>query len=302
MKTTRYSILILFAMIGLESQAQDELEMLLADSEVKTKEFVTGTFKGIRVINLHSVEKVAPGALQFLISHRFGVIKGGPGQLWGLDQSTIRFGFEYGIAKWLMIGAGRSSYEKNYDGFVKFSLVRQSTGARGFPFSILYFGSIVNNGMPWANPDRTNYYSSRLTFVNQVIVGCKINERLSVQVVPSEVFRNFVDTPKDDNVVYAIGFAGRYKMSKRVSLNSEWIYRLPQENALAVSYAAYYNSFSVGFDIETGGHVFQLHLTNSLSMIEKGFITETSESWKKGGIHFGFNVSRDFSVKRKKNG
>jgi len=104
-----------------------------------------------------------------------------------------------------------------------------------------------------------------------------------------------VATNAEKNDVYALGTAARIKITKRLAVNAEYIYLLPDQVAPGIT-----NSLSVGVDIETGGHVFQLHLTNSTSMIEKGFISETTNSWSDGGIHFGFNVSRVFTVKRRK--
>jgi hypothetical protein len=58
------------------------------------------------------------------------------------------------------------------------------------------------------------------------------------------------------------------------------------------------DAFSVGFDIETGGHVFQLHISNAKAMFERSFITETTGSWGKGDIFFGFNISRTFVIQK----
>jgi hypothetical protein len=286
-------------LVNHKARAQDDLEALLNTDKPK-KEFVRGTFKGTRVINLQSVEKVAPGALQFLIQHRFGPINGGAYQLYGLDQATIRFALEYGITKFLMAGIGRSSFGKTYDGFVKASLIRQSKGSNSIPFSLLYFGSTALNTLKWADPGIKNYFSSRLSYTHQIIIGSKVNESFSIEIVPTLIHKNLVEAANDPNGIYAIGAGLRYKLSKRMSLNMEYVYRIPPKDKSAPSYVNYYNSFSLGLDIETGGHVFQLHLTNSLPMIEKGFIAETSERWGNGGIHLGFNISRDFILKSKK--
>jgi hypothetical protein len=293
--------LLVLLLISQASYAQEDLEALLDDSISKPqKEYVGGTFKGTRVINLHSVEKAAPGSLQFLIQHRFGALNGGAYNLYGLDQATIRFALEYGISKILMVGVGRSSYQKNYDGFVKASLIRQSKGPNSSPVSVLYFGSISVNSMRWDDPVRRNYFSSRLSYVHQIIIGSKVSEKFSFEIVPTVVHKNLVARAIDPNNFFAVGAAFRYKLSKRTSFNMEYVYRIPPKDKTAPSYANFYNSLSVGFDIETGGHVFQFHLTNSLPMIEKGFITETSEKWADGGIHLGFNISRDFVLHKRK--
>jgi hypothetical protein len=297
-------IFLVFGMLILSplawAQKEDDLEALLDNNQKPSKEYVTGTFKGTRVINLHSVEKVAPGALQFLIQHRFGAFNGGAYQFYGLDQATIRLGLEYGINKFLCVGIGRSSYNKNVDGYVKASIVRQSTGTGSFPISILYFGSVAINGMHFQDETRDNYFSSRMAFTHQLIFGSKISKDFSFQVSPTFIHRNLVTAANDPNDMFAVGFGTRYRLSKRISLNLEYIYRVPPKDKTAPSYANFYNSMSAGFDIETGGHVFQLHLTNSLPMYEVAFITETAETWRNGGVHLGFNISRDFVLKKKK--
>lgn len=279
--------------------AQDDLEKLLEDSEEPKKEYTKGTFKATRVINLQSTEKVAPGALQFVIQHRFGPVNGGYYELFGFDQATIRYGFEYGLNRFITVGLGRSSHQKNVDVMLKASLIRQSKGPGSLPFSLLYFTSINMNGMKWTDPNRKNYFSSRLSFVNELILGSKLNDRLSLEIVPSAIQRNLVTTLADQNLVFAVGAGGRYKLSKRVSFNGEYIYRIPQKDKTAPSYTSYYNSLSVGVDLETGGHVFQLHFSNSLPMVDKGFMVETDQSWAKGGIHIGFNITRDFVLNKK---
>lgn len=294
------TIALLFSFASYAQEDTEDLEALMNATEVQEKEYVKGTFKATRIINLQSIEKVAPGALQFVIQHRFGPVNGGAYNLYGLDQATLRMAFEYGINPYLMIGIGRSSYQKNYDGFVKASLIRQSTGANSFPLSILYFTSISVNTLRWADPSRDNYFSSRLSYVHQLIIGSKVSEKFSFEIVPTLVHKNLVTAENDPNNFYSIGVGFRYKLSKRVSFNGEYIYRIPPKDASAPSYAGFYNSMSIGFDIETGGHVFQLHLTNSLPMVEKAFITETTERWSNGGIHLGFNMSRDFVLKKKK--
>ncbi len=287
--------------IGLTNSlmAQEDLEALLDEKETPTKEFTKGTFKSTRIINLQSTEKVAPGTLQFVIQHRFGPVNGGYYELYGFDQATIRFGFEYGLHKFVTVGLGRSSNQKAVDGFMKVSLLRQAKGPGSVPFSLLYFSSIAMNGMKWTDTSRTNYFSSRLAYVHQLILGSKLSERLSLEVVPSAIHRNLVVQANEQNLSFAVGAGGRFKISKRVSINSEYIFRIPPKDPSILSYTNNYNSLSVGVDIETGGHVFQLHLSNSLPMIEKGFILETDQTWQKGGIHLGFNITRDFVLHKK---
>lgn len=292
---------ILFTLVGtcfflLPLMAQeDDLLSLLDDDKEETTEYVTASFKANRVINLHSLENTAAGVLDIKIGHRFGTLNGGFYELFGLDQASIRIGGDYGITDQLMIGLGRSSFEKTYDGFIKYKFLRQSKGKRNMPISAAFLATTAIQTLRWQNPDRDNLFSSRLYHTFQLIAGSKINEQISLQLSPTMVHRNLVLTNEEENDVYALGVAGRIKLTKRVTLNAEYIYVLPDQLA-----PEFQNSFSIGFDIETGGHVFQLHFTNSTSMIEKGYIAETVGNWGDGGIHFGFNVSRVFTLEKPK--
>lgn len=287
-------ITLLFTLFCSFSYGQnDDLLSLLGDDE--TTDYTNASFKTNRVINLHSLESTAGGVLDFKIGHRFGTLNGGFYELFGLDNANIRIGFDYGLSDVITIGVGRGSFEKTYDGFVKYKFLRQSTGKRKMPFTAALLLTSAVQTLKWANPERENYFSSRMYYTSQLIIGRKFSESFSLQLSPTMVHRNLIKTNAEKNDVYALGAAGRIKLSKRLALNAEYIYLLPDQVADNIT-----NSLSIGFDIETGGHVFQLHFTNSTSMIEKGFITETTNSWDNGGIHFGFNVSRVFTVKRKK--
>lgn len=270
--------------------AQEDLLSLLGEEE-ETIDFANASFKTNKVINLHSLENTAPGVLDIKISHRFGLINGGISEMFGLDAATIRIGGDLGITDNLAIGAGRSSYEKTYDGFLKYKLLRQSSGARNMPVTVALLSTAAVKTIPFQDPDRENYASSRWYYTHQLIIGRKFSEGLSFQLSPTVVHRNLVRTSAETNDVFAMAAAGRIKLNKRVALNAEYIYVFPDQLA-----DGYRNALSIGFDIETGGHVFQLHFTNATSMIEKGFITETTGNWLDGDVHFGFNISRVFTI------
>ncbi|MBK8491031.1 MAG: hypothetical protein IPL49_09110 [Saprospirales bacterium] len=276
-------------------RAQEDLLSLLDAGQEEQVEYTTASFKTNRVINLHSLESTAGGVFDFKISHRFGFLNGGIYDLFGLDNASIRIGGDYGVSNRLTIGAGRSSYEKTYDGFVKYKFLRQSKGKRKMPFTAAVLASGAIKTVNWPNPDRVNYFSSRLNYVFQVILGRKFSESLTLQLSPTLVHRNLVKTLREKNDVFALGVAGRIKLNRRIALNGEYIYVFPDQLA-----PGFRNSLSVGFDLETGGHVFQLHFTNSTAMVGHGFITETIGDWRQGGIRFGFNISRVFTVKRPK--
>jgi len=277
--------------------AQDDLSALLNDSADQEINYTRATFKSTRIMNGHSIEKMAPGVLDFRISHRFGLINSGAYEFFGLDQANIRLGFEYGMFKWLQIGIGRGTYEKTFDGFTKFSVLRQSSGAKNMPVSLSVFTSVAVNSLKWADESRSNYFSSRVSYVAQVLAARKFNQSISFQLTPSYIHRNLVPTELDPNDLYAIGAGGRILLTKRISFNAEYFYVFNRSDYMS---QVTYDPLSVGFDIETGGHVFQLIFTNSLAMIEKGFIGETTGNWSNGDVHFGFNISRVFNFNKSK--
>lgn len=272
------------------------MKMLESEDEKNITEYATASFKTTRVINAHSLENVAGGVLDMKISHRFGFLSGGAYELFGLDQAYIRIGLDYGINDRLMVGFGRGNYEKTYDGFMKVKLLRQSKGSHTMPVTLSYLATTSLTSLKFQDTTRINYFSSRMAYVHQFILGRKFSEGLTLQVMPTVVHRNLVKNLGEKNDVFSIGAAGRVKLTRRLALNAEYFYLLPYQTD-----PKYTNSLSLGLDIETGGHVFQLHFTNSTSMIERGFVTETFGKWGKGDIHFGFNVSRVFTLKRKKN-
>lgn len=288
----RSFLAILLLMITVrELAAQDDL-MDLVDKEIpETSGYITQTFKGTRLINGHSVETRKTGVLDVIISHRFGRLNSGAYELFGLDESNVRLGVDYGITDRLNAGVGRNSFEKTYDGFLKYKIVRQQQGERNIPLSVVGFSSIalktLRTGDPAGEPDLI----SRLTYTYQAIIAKKFNSSFSFQLSPTVVHRNAVVEREDAHDIYALGAGGRIKLNKRISLNAEYYYQFNR-----VVNSTIQDSFAIGFDIETGGHVFQLHFTNSRAMIEKGFITETTGDFFEGDIHFGFNISRTFQL------
>jgi len=288
--------LLLATFVALVSRAQDtDLLKGVADTTPK-KEYVYGAFKSTRVIMSQSMEMLRPGVLDFRILHRFGNVNQGISEFFGLDQATTRLGLDYGISNNLSVGIGRGTLKKEVDGFVKWRIIQQSTGPKSTPFSLVAVGGSTVVGAPWSDPARKNLFSSRLGYYGQAVIGRKFSERLTLQLSPILLHRNFVELAADPNDLFAAGFGGRLKLSKRVSLNVDYYYVVNQNDART----ELHNPLSIGFDIETGGHVFQLHFTNAIGMNERAFLTETTNRWGKGEIQFGFNISRAFQIAKKK--
>lgn len=274
--------------------AQDDLMNMISE-EKPTIEYTDATFKTTFLVIGQSIENPPVGNLIFNVQHRFGAINSGSYDFFGLDQAVTRIAFQYGLAEWLGIGIGRSSYKKTYDGWVKAKFLRQSTGLRKMPVSIDYYGNIAVSALKWSEPDRTNFFSSRLSFANQLLIARKFSPGVSIQLVPTHVHYNLVETKEDDNNVFSLGAGGRFKISKRVSINFEYYYIISQQTR-----EQYTDPFSIGFDIETGGHVFQLYVSNAEGLIEEHIMGRTSGKWWNGDIHFGFNISRAFTLKKPK--
>src|SRR4051812_7922571 len=293
------NLLFLFVFIifttNLLAQDSTLLDMLSDSMQANEKSMpVKGTFKGLYIVNMKTVESSAKGALNFLIMHRFGRLNDGAYNFFGLDNATIRLGFDYGITDRLAVGIGRSSLEKTFDGYLKYRLLWQTDGSERMPLSLSVTSGLTYNTLKY--PDKT-YLNARYrtSYTTQLIAARKFNSNLSLQLVPAWLHYNLVPTKEDKNDVFAIGAGGRMRVTKRMSITAEYNYLLPnQVNSMDV-----HNSFSAAWEIETGGHVFQLVFSNSQGMTEPQVISRTAGKWSDGDIYFGFNVSRVFNVSHK---
>lgn len=298
--TTVFISLSILWFCSMDLVAQDDLLGELDAIAPDKPQMVRATFKSTRIINGHSIETVAKKHLDFRISHRFGTINSGFNNLFGLDESRIRLGFEFGITDDLMVGVGRNSYLKEYDYFVKYRVWHQKTKSLTNPVTVTLLASASTNTMD-TSPSMKFYNNlERQSYVGQLMIARKFGEKLSLEINPTIVHRNKTETPIDANTLYSVGVGGRLKLSKRTTFNAEYYY---VANTLIAEGRerdpAFRNNLSIGFDIETGGHVFQLHLSNSRGMIEKQFIGDTRDQWLNGGLYYGFNISRIFSFDRK---
>lgn len=281
------------------AKAQDDLLKLLGEEDAGPV-YTNASFKTTRVINGHSLENTAHGVLDFRINHRFGFLSGGVQDFFGLDAATVRLGLDYGVTDRLMVGIGRGNYQKTVDGFAKYKFLKQCDSGCGMPITLALVAAssmttLGTEDVPWYGPGRTDYFTHRLSYAFTLIVGRKFSERVTLQLNPGVVHRNLVATVDDPNDVVHVSGAGRVKLTRRVALNAEYFHVLRDQLP-----GTFRNSLSIGFDIETGGHVFQLHLTNSTGMFERAYITETTGDWAHGDIHFGFNISRVFTLRTPK--
>jgi hypothetical protein len=287
--------------------AQDDLLDMLEKEDAKKTTFTQATFKGTRLINGQTVETLAKQHLNFWISHRFGSINSGfIDNFLGLDEAKIRLGLEYSLTdKWLL-GAGRSTIEKTYDIYSKYKVLAQSNK---MPVTVTLYGGMTTNTMPSGyttssgNVMRYQNNLQRQSYYGQILIARKFSDKLSLQLMPTVLHNNKTESVYLENNLASMGFGGRYKLTNRLSVSAEYYKNIVDKEDYVKGTGnayPYQDSFSVGFDIETGGHVFQLHLTNSRGMTEKHFIGQTLGTWGAGDIFYGFNMARTFSLEPKK--
>lgn len=293
MKTATISFLFVLLSFSF-ARAQDSTLMNMLNDSMSANAapaYVTGTFKGIHVVNMHTVEGPARGVLNFIIMHRFGKLNDGAYNFFGLDNATIRLGLDYGINDRLSAGIGRSSYLKTFDGYAKYKALRQTDGSNRMPVTIDLLVGLTDYTQKYTDKSYLNT-RYRTSYFTQLLIARKFNSNLSLQFAPTWIHYNLVPGKEDKNDVLALGVGGRIKITKRTAIIAEYNY-VPDNQLVS---AIRHNSLSLGWEIETGGHVFQLVFTNSQAMTEPQYIGQTTGRWAKGDIYFGFNVSRVFNI------
>ncbi|MBT8263617.1 MAG: hypothetical protein KJO05_12390 [Bacteroidia bacterium] len=291
-------IVILSFLFPLISFAQDDLLDEL-ESEVTEDTTVDAAFKGLKVVNFESTKLAHKKEFYFIVSHRFGTVKNGFDDLFGLDEAVTQLKFIYGLNDWLNVGVARSSFQKTYGAHVKYRLIQQQQN--GFPFTIVGYNLLaINSGLD--EDLYTNFeFSDRITYTSQVLLSRKVSERLSLLLAPTYIHENLATRSvmiladvttlnfDEENDQFAVGVGGRLKLTTRWSINMDYgIHMNRNDNS------NFKNPFSVGVDLETGGHVFQMHFTNAQPMFEDGFIVRGAGDWSDGDFYFGFNLSRVF--------
>jgi hypothetical protein len=267
----------------------DSIQQNVPDKTVYNK----STFKSTRVVIGQSVETTPNGDITFLVSHHFGAVNTGFYEFFGLDQASTRIGAEYGFNNFISAGFGRSTYEKTWDGFVKFRALRQSKGGKNMPLSMSVFGNIAINTLKLSDPKQKDYFDARLSYCTELILARQFGKLFSLQIAPTYIHKNLVETPDDHNDLFSIGTGISFRVSDMISLNGEYHYLFPNQ----VNSSETVNSFSLDCDIKVGQHIFQLFFTNSQGNFEEAFITETTGKWADGYVYFGFNIHRYFTVK-----
>jgi hypothetical protein len=277
--------LTLFSCLFLSAQEDDLLSEI--DTDSLGYNYATAAFKGLKIVNIESTKLVAEKEMTLIVSHRFGSIENGFDSFFGLDDAVTRLNFVYGVTDAINIGVSRSSFQKIYETSFKYRLVRQKEN--GFPFTIVGFNSIlVNTALEKENLPKLEF-KDRLGYTVQLLISKKVSTKLSLELAPTFFHDNFVAYDEQHNSQYAIGFGGRQKLGKRWSINVDYGWHLNRADN-----SPFKNPLSIGFDLETGGHVFQMHFSNAQAMNTNGFLGQATGDWSDGNIYFGFNLSRVF--------
>ncbi len=273
----------LILIFGVYGFSQDDLLSEL-DSTQSSENFATASFKGLQIVTLQSSKIPAKKDFYFVVSHRFGTVRDGISQFFGLDNATTKIGFIYGINDWLSLSISRHTLLKVYEGNAKYRIIRQSDQ---FPLELVGYHSLEMNSSYREKDYPKLEFTDRLTYTNEFLASRKINDAISLQMMAAYIHKNLYNPAIENDNQFAMGAGGRVKLSKRLSLNLEYVYNFDQPDF-------YVNPLSVGMDIETGGHIFQLIFTNSQAMTESGYITSAAGDWGDGNIFFGFNLYRVF--------
>lgn len=296
-RTKNLPLLITIFLASVTGSFAQDLDALLDEySPDASLSYTLATFRATTVVNGQSVEVPGAGDLHFKLSHRFGdLTDNGFYDLFGWDQNTMRIGFEYGIADMASISIGRNSWDKTYDGALKYRLFRQQNGKGGMPLSLSVYTVMYANALRWDDPDRENLLSSRFSYNTQLLLARKMGDRISLQLSPSYIHKNLVATSDDQNNIFATGISGSYKFARKFSANIEYFYLLPGKTA-----DEFNNALTFSVEVETGGHMFQLLLSNSPYTYDRMYIAENTGSWLDGDIYLGFNLYRIFPLSKKR--
>jgi opacity protein-like surface antigen len=286
MKLKFIATILFFITLIFSASAQD-LDALLDEETDEITDYSIATFLNSRIINGHSVEQMPKNGLDFRIAHRFGTFNEGGKEFYGLDESNSYFVLDYGITDRIMVGVGRATLNKLATGYLKFKIFRQSSGAVNFPMSISFLTSASATTKTYSDEVRNDDFISRLEYTYLLLLARKMN-KVSVQLSPTFVHRNLVDTKEDLNNIAALGIGGRYKITSKWAVNAEYFY------VNHSSLDKYYNPLSFAVSYQVSHHVFQILLTNSMPITANSFIGNTTHSWTNGDLRLGFNISTVF--------
>ena len=288
MKITKFTFTALLLFGITIANAQDDL-MKELDSVPRKKEAASAAFKGLQICNIQSTKMTAKNDWYFLISHRFGDVTHGLDNFFGLDAAYTKIGGIYGVTDWWSVGLSRHTYNKTYELTTKERIATQIES--GFPFTVVLYNTLDVNSALKKEIDPGLKFSDRLAFSTQLLISRKITESLSLEINPVYIHKNLYEPTEEKKDQFLVSGGGRLKVSKRISVNMDYAARVNK-----MEDTPYHNPLSIGMDIDTGGHIFQLVFSNSQAMNDVAYFTNGLGTWDSGqkGIFFGFNIYRVF--------
>ncbi|MGH1519783.1 DUF5777 family beta-barrel protein [Chryseobacterium sp. JK1] len=267
---------------GLTFAQEDLLKDI--DTVKTTTEISQPAFKALQIATGQSTKLAAKKEWYIVVAHRFGDVSAGFKDFFGLDHASTKLGVIYGLTDAVSVSLSRETNMKTFEGGVKYRLVRQN---ENFPVDIVGYNVMAANTE--LSKDTYPYlkFNDRLSYLTQALISRRFNDKLSLQLTPSYVHKNLYEPNIENKNQFLAGLGGRYKISKRISVNAEYFVNFD-------NHSFYKNPLSLGLDLETGGHIFQLLFTNSQINSDIGYLTNATGNWGKGHIFFGFNLYRVF--------
>ncbi|MCY1663418.1 DUF5777 family beta-barrel protein [Chryseobacterium sp. SL1] len=278
------TLLFLSMFASVFSFAQEDLLKDIDTIQTKNTDVSQPAFKALQIVTGQSTKLPAKNEWYIVVAHRFGDVSKGFKDFFGLDDASTKLGVIYGVTDGVSVSLSRETNLKTFEGGVKYKLIKQS---ENFPVDVVGYNVLAVN----TDLSKDNYphlqFGDRLSYLTQALISRRFSDKFSLQLTPSYVHKNLYEPTIEDKNQFLAGLGGRYKISKRVSINAEYFVNFD-------NHSFYKNPLSLGMDIETGGHVFQLLFTNSQLNSDIGYLTNAAGKWEKGQIFFGFNLYRVF--------
>jgi hypothetical protein len=285
----RLLLLILLGMMPFSLFAQLERNLANANQPVEL------IFHAPRHINLLTVEPLSKKSMHFAIMHTFGPLDGGIQNLFGLDNgANIQFSFEFALSDKLSVAASRSSRDKVYNVFGRYHILQQTQNGK-IPFSLSLAGGAGANSSNYDFlPEPAPNFSERMSYFGQVMLARKFSKKISVQVTPMMAYfedpRPIYQIEGTENFYLALGFSGKLKVTDRSSLTLQYIPNLNTDLR---------DNFGIGWDVEAGGHVFQMYFVTSQALNEQ-YLLAGGNGTIGDEFRLGFNVNRIFATGQRK--
>lgn len=284
----RFFTFLIAGILSISATAQDDLLAELNKETGNQDQFELPAFKAMQIGNLQSTKIADKGDLYLIVAHRFGSISDGIDEFFGLDAANTKIQLAYSFWEGVQLSLSRDSFEKTYSGTAKVRLVRQSAKV---PVNLVVYGAADINTELKKSKFPALQFGDRMSYTGQLLVSRRMSKNLSLLVAPTFVRQNLQEidnTGGRTHNQFLLGLGGRLKVSKRMSINVDYALNFSRHKN-----SIYSDPLTIGVDIETGGHVFQLLFTNSRGSNDSAFLTKAAGTWF-NDISFGFNIVRVF--------